>query len=114
MVRLTSARTIGSNGSRPPSLTRCQPCNTSDATMMSMGTASQEWIEAHKRITGRECGECSACCKVLDVLELDKPAHQWCKHCRPGRGGCLIYDRRPTICRVFACAWLIDENVPER
>src|SRR5215475_5296431 len=80
---------------------------------MSVSTASEGWIEARKQVTGRACGECSACCKLLAVPEINKPPHQWCKHCRPGRGGCLIYDRRPTICRVFACAWLIDENVPD-
>jgi hypothetical protein len=27
--------------------------------------------------------------------------------------GCGIYERRPPVCRRFACAWLSAENLPE-
>jgi hypothetical protein len=60
---------------------------------------------------GRSCGRCSACCKLLHVIELDKPANKWCEHCRPGAGGCSIYETRPQICRSFACGWLMSERV---
>src|SRR5262245_1293642 len=36
----------------------------------AIGEASPAWIEAKKQIAGRECGECSLCCKLLDVREL--------------------------------------------
>lgn len=56
----------------------------------------------------RECGSCSACCKVTRIRVLDKPAGQWCRHCEPGGRGCTIYESRPEPCRAFDCLWLID------
>ena len=57
---------------------------------------------------GRECGECSMCCKLLPIEdpELKKAAGKWCQHCHPKRGGCTIYETRPAVCRSFACVWL--------
>jgi hypothetical protein len=57
---------------------------------------------------GRECGACTLCCKVFDVPVLDKPAGQWCKHCRPGRG-CGIHETRPDHCRAFHCLWMTQD-----
>src|SRR5262245_28949831 len=38
--------------------------------------------------SGRECGSCSLCCCVLEIVELNRPAHTWCPHFRPsGKGG---------------------------
>ena len=51
------------------------------------------------------CGSCTACCKVMKVRELDKPADTWCAHCAIG-AGCRIYDTRPESCRVYECVWL--------
>ena len=51
------------------------------------------------------CGTCTACCKIMQVHELDKPANRWCPHCRIGRG-CRIYEARPESCRAFECIWL--------
>jgi hypothetical protein len=64
---------------------------------------------------GRSCGKCSLCCKLLHVVELNKPAGKWCKHCRPGRpeGGCTIHETRPPICRGYACGWLMSNTVSE-
>ena len=63
---------------------------------------------------GRECGSCSLCCCVLEIVELNKPAHKWCRHFRPsGKGGCSIYADRPQVCRGFACQWLLDASWPE-
>lgn len=61
--------------------------------------------------TGRECGKCSLCCKLLHVVELQKPADKWCEHCRPGYGGCLIHETRPPICRGYFCGWMTDKTV---
>lgn len=68
--------------------------------------------EANAR-TGRGCGSCSLCCKLLHVIELNKPANQWCPHCKPGRpgGGCTIHETRPPICRSFFCGWMLSPNV---
>ena len=56
---------------------------------------AEEFIEVSKKYTGRQCGDCSMCCKVLPITrttELQKPAGAWCKHCRPSKGGCGIYE----------------------
>ena len=49
------------------------------------------------------------CCKVMGVLELDKPPVTWCSHCSVGKG-CAIYSARPASCAAFACAWLKEER----
>jgi len=61
--------------------------------------------------TARACGNCSLCCKLLAIAELNKPIDTWCPHARPGRGGCSIYPDRPTNCRGFTCGWL--SGLPE-
>jgi hypothetical protein len=63
----------------------------------------------------RECGKCSLCCKVFPVAVegLNKPGDTWCQHCKPGKGGCGIYDSRPPICREFQCGWLMWDNMPD-
>ena len=60
-------------------------------------------------MTERICGTCSLCCKLPYVAELKKPIDTWCRHARPGNGGCSIYRDRPTSCRGFICGWLSDE-----
>jgi hypothetical protein len=62
-------------------------------------------------VVGRECGQCSLCCKLLKVVELDKPENVWCKHCRPGHGGCSIHPTRPQICRDYYCGWMLSKTV---
>lgn len=41
------------------------------------------------------------------MRELDKSANQRCKHQR--HTGCQIYERRPHSCRLWSCAWLVEE-----
>jgi hypothetical protein len=60
----------------------------------------------------RECGKCSLCCKVMGVPEVKKD-FEWCPHCKPGCGGCTIYEKRPERCRDFNCQWLIDTRFGE-
>lgn len=57
-------------------------------------------------VPGRNCGECSLCCKLPRIEAFDKPVGVWCRHCAPGRGGCTIYETRPAECRNFYCYWL--------
>ena len=57
----------------------------------------------------RACGDCTLCCKVMAIEAIAKPAGQWCRHCKPGRG-CQIYDSRPAECRAFHCLWLVDDR----
>lgn len=58
------------------------------------------------------CGTCTACCKILGVVELEKPVQTWCQHCAKGKG-CKIYADRPTSCRGFECIWLQSQKQPE-
>src|SRR5207247_1536318 len=60
----------------------------------------------------RKCGECSECCKVLPIVEFNKPRHVPCTHLCPL--GCGIYKdpKKPKVCSSFRCEWL-DGNVPE-
>lgn len=56
-----------------------------------------------RRIGGRSCGDCTACCSVKSVRELGKPSQTACRHlCQ---NGCAIYEARPTSCREYACLW---------
>ena len=57
--------------------------------------------------SGRQCGDCSLCCKVLGIPELNKPKDSWCPHFEAGIG-CRIYAERPGSCRNFVCRWLTD------
>lgn len=61
----------------------------------------------------RTCQNCSLCCRLLEIPALDKPAGTWCTHCAPGKGGCTIYEQRPSVCHKFACQWLKDESFGE-
>jgi len=61
----------------------------------------------------RQCGDCSLCCKVMEIEALAKPANAWCSHCAPKRG-CAIYQRRPAECADFSCVWLVSALLDER
>ena len=56
-------------------------------------------------VRGRGCDGCTLCCKLIGVIELDKPMGVWCEHCDVGTG-CRIYETRPRSCEVFNCAFL--------
>lgn len=64
-------------------------------------------------VSGRECGACTVCCRILPVAtkELKKTANVLCQHCDEGRG-CRIYDARPNVCRGFYCEWLLNPQIP--
>jgi hypothetical protein len=64
-----------------------------------------------KVVPGRSCGDCSLCCKVMQVDEFDKPPGVWCRHCAPGHGGCTIHEARPPVCRNYFCGWLLSSNL---
>jgi len=60
----------------------------------------------------RTCGTCSLCCKLMHIVELNKPMGQWCPNCLKS-GGCKIYETRPNECRDFDCEWLRNAEVSE-
>ncbi|MDB5386590.1 MAG: zinc/iron-chelating protein [Planctomycetaceae bacterium] len=69
-----------------------------------MPTFSADRLLAEAPAAGFNCGDCTACCTVLAVTELNKPMRLSCSHiCRDG---CRIYLDRPTGCRQFNCLWL--------
>lgn len=56
----------------------------------------------------RICGSCRACCTVLGVPEIKKPADTACEHlCAQG---CSVYPSRPASCKAFECLWLQDRT----
>lgn len=62
----------------------------------------------------RQCGECSLCCKLLGVRELQKPRNVWCKHNHADKTkGCTIWNKEgyPETCGGFKCGWLDREDV---
>ncbi len=66
-----------------------------------------------QKISGRDCGHCTACCSALSIEVLDKPAGVACKHlCAKG---CGIYPDRPMVCKSWWCLWrmydLVDETL---
>jgi hypothetical protein len=61
---------------------------------------------------GRECEDCTLCCKVMAIEALAKPLSSWCPHCKPGRG-CRIYPDRPAECRTFSCLWLVNDQLDQ-
>lgn len=61
-------------------------------------------------VSGRACGACSLCCKLMHVPELEKPMGAWCAHCKPG-AGCTIHATRPQSCRDFFCGYLRSEQL---
>ena len=63
-------------------------------------------------MSGRECGACGQCCKVIGVRELEKAPHVWCRYYKRDKG-CGIYEVRPQGCADFACDWLLDDRLDE-
>jgi hypothetical protein len=57
--------------------------------------------------TGRRCGDCRLCCRLLPVPLLRKAAGERCRYSRHGKG-CTIYEQRPDVCRTWSCRWLAD------
>lgn len=58
----------------------------------------------------RDCGSCSACCFLLSVPEVKKPACIWCAHASRPHGGCQIYEDRPQECVDYKCLWLVSQT----
>jgi len=56
-----------------------------------------------------ECGECTACCSVLKIDALDKPAYTPCTHCNKG---CTIHKTKPQTCTEFECGYYQGKNIP--
>lgn len=70
---------------------------------MAGQTSALDFLLGKVLAPGRECGECVACCDILYVPELMKPAHQRCDNCTGT--GCAIWQTRPSVCRNWHCVW---------
>lgn len=73
-------------------------------------TAAVSNLSDARVVPGRECGSCTLCCKVYNVVELGKAAGKWCSHCKPGRG-CTIHDSLPSECAAFNCLWKTESTM---
>lgn len=51
-----------------------------------------------------ECGECTLCCKLLNIPWMDSQAGELCRECDENKG-CKIYDKAPKKCLEFHCAY---------
>ena len=58
------------------------------------------------------CGDCTMCCRVFAIAQLQKSAGKWCQHCDIGKG-CKVYDDRPAVCIDFECLWLMSQTEGE-
>ena len=54
---------------------------------------------------GRDCTDCTLCCTILGIQELNKPPGVECPHVKT-HVGCTIYERRPRVCAAFYCGFL--------
>lgn len=60
----------------------------------------------------KECGECTLCCELLPIPEINKPENVLCGDCVLGKG-CGIYNSRPESCRNFNCLYIEDTEMNE-
>lgn len=67
---------------------------------------SELGVDVAREKADRTCGQCTACCTVLGIRELQKPAFQCCPNLAGAGGGCGIYGARPNSCRFYRCEWL--------
>jgi len=51
-----------------------------------------------------ECGDCTVCCTLSVVKELEKKVWVTCHLCKDN--GCSIYGKHPKSCKEFECAYL--------
>ncbi len=72
----------------------------------------KSWLEslADGPVT-RTCAGCDACCTVLDIPALKKPAYQPCAHLLDQARGCSIWGRHPPACKVYVCLWRAADQI---
>ena len=50
----------------------------------------------------KDCGECTLCCKLVDIEATQSIGGQWCKYCH---NGCTIHETKPIECLTTDCFW---------
>lgn len=66
-------------------------------------------------MTGRQCGGCTLCCKLLPVRSLGKKDNQRCVHQRTGKG-CAVYSKLIKVspeCVFWSCRWLGNDDAAD-
>lgn len=56
--------------------------------------------------SGRACGDCQLCCKLLPVRAVDKPGFTRCQHQHVGKGCAVYRTALPIECQLWSCRWL--------
>ena len=56
------------------------------------------------------CGECTLCCKMINIPWMNSPAGVYCKNCSPGKG-CNIFKDAPEDCKEYSCLYCQMEKV---
>lgn len=51
-----------------------------------------------------ECGNCTLCCKLLELHEVPSPIGILCEHCEP-HVGCKIHSGKPKECEIYQCMY---------
>ena len=51
-----------------------------------------------------DCGECTLCCKLLNVYWMDAPPTILCRECVEGHG-CRLWPNIPEGCKLYECSW---------
>ena len=51
-----------------------------------------------------KCGDCTLCCKLIDIPWMKSPPLEYCSKCVPERG-CGIWDNVPKDCLEYECAY---------
>jgi len=60
-------------------------------------------LTSAKSIEATSCGDCTACCRIFAIAEINKPQHVTCKHLCGSL--CDIYENRPRECAEYFCGW---------
>src|SRR5215471_20912157 len=69
-------------------------------------------IDLENSNTNRKCGQCTLCCKLLPVREVNKAANTKCRHQSTAKG-CAVYrkpGRFPLSCAAWSCQWLTEAH----
>lgn len=77
---------------------------------MTLHTTPSAEARPAKRPDLKVCGDCTLCCKVYDVDDLEKKAGKRCDHVRP-EGGCGVWGLHPKTCQDFKCLWLRHDDM---
>lgn len=72
--------------------------------------------------TGRQCGDCNLCCKLLPVSDnepwrkgepINKPAGVPCPHQRHRKGCAIYHTAMPFCCKAWNCRWLVNDDTAD-